>query len=147
MNRFESILKQKIEVGTEGALNSITPGLKLRAYERGRLKGELKFGKVYRFYDLASLTKILFTVPVTMRLVEQGKLKPSRPMIDYLPWFPSESVTVKDVLSHSAGLPWWAPFYSKLKWTNWACLSLASVGIPFAESENRPQGSSRLFRP
>jgi CubicO group peptidase (beta-lactamase class C family) len=114
MNRFESILKEKIELGTEGALNLITPGLKLRAYERGRLKGELKLGKVYKFYDLASLTKILFTVPVIMRLVEQGKLKPSRPMIEYLPWFPSESVTVKDVLSHSAGLPWWAPFYSKL---------------------------------
>jgi CubicO group peptidase (beta-lactamase class C family) len=114
MNRFESILKEKIELGTEGALNLITPGLKLRAYERGRLKGELKLGKVYKFYDLASLTKILFTVPVIMRLVEQGKIKPSRPMIDYLPWFPSKSVTVKDVLSHSGGLPWWTPFYSKL---------------------------------
>ncbi|MBK8202976.1 MAG: beta-lactamase family protein [Bdellovibrionales bacterium] len=147
MNRFETILKQKIEVGTEGDLNSITPGLRIRAYERGRLKGELRLGKVYRFYDLASLTKILFTVPVTMRLVEQGKLKPSRPMIDYLPWFPSESVTVKDVLSHSAGLPWWAPFYSKLNGPIGPVYRWRQLEAPFAESENRPQGSSRLFRP
>lgn len=115
MNTFERRLKSKIETWAEDDLKSITPSLQLRAYSQGRLKGELYLGKTYRFYDLASLTKIIFTLPLVMREVEKGNITTSNPMIDYLPWFPSRKTKLKDLLCHSAGLPWWAPFYSQLK--------------------------------
>lgn len=115
MNRFEKRLAQIIDERLEHHLDHVTPGIKLRAYRKGKLAGELSLGKTYRFYDLASLTKILFTVPVLMRLVEEKELNLNHPMRHYLDWYPSPRTQVKEVLSHFAGLPWWAPFYKKMR--------------------------------
>ena len=115
MNRFEKRLAQIIDDRLEHHLDYVTPGLKLRVYQGGRIKGELALGKTYRFYDLASLTKILFTVPIVMRLVEARELELTQPMRHYLPWFPHSRTQLKEVLTHFAGLPWWAPFYKRLR--------------------------------
>lgn len=113
MNRFEKRLAQIIDDRLEHHLDHVTPGLKLRAYRKGKLAGELSLGKTHRFYDLASLTKILFTVPVLMRLVEERELNLNLPLRHYLNWYPSKSTEVREVLCHFAGLPWWAPFIKK----------------------------------
>lgn len=119
MNQFEKKLQAHIKVKLEESfktdLNSITPGLKLRVYSKGRLKGSLSLGRTYRFYDLASLTKVIFTVPIVMRLSEKGIIRTDHPMAEYLPWFPSSRVKVSEILSHSGGLPWWSPFFSQLE--------------------------------
>jgi CubicO group peptidase (beta-lactamase class C family) len=65
-------------------------------------------------YDLASLTKVVATVPAVMLLVDQGKVQLDRPVHDYLPDFQGagkERVTVRMVLSHTSGLPAWRPFF------------------------------------
>jgi CubicO group peptidase (beta-lactamase class C family) len=65
-------------------------------------------------YDLASLTKVVATVPSVMLLVDQGKVQLDRPVHDYLPDFKGaskERVTVRMVLSHTSGLPAWRPFF------------------------------------
>jgi CubicO group peptidase (beta-lactamase class C family) len=115
LNAFEKRLARNFEAHLPAPLETITPGLQLRVYSRGRLKGGLEFGKTYRFYDLASLTKILFTVPNLMRLVEVGCLDLNQTVRHYLPWFAGPRTRVGEILSHSAGLPWWAPFYRRLK--------------------------------
>jgi CubicO group peptidase (beta-lactamase class C family) len=65
-------------------------------------------------YDLASLTKVVATVPAVMLLVDQGKVQLDRPVHDYLPDFQGagkERITVRMVLSHTSGLPAWRPFF------------------------------------
>jgi len=75
-------------------------------------------------YDLASLTKVIGTTSVIMALVRDGKLKLTDRVGMYLPEFIEGSidrdqrawrrqVSVEHLLTHSAGLPAWKPFYKK----------------------------------
>lgn len=73
-------------------------------------------------YDLASVTKVAGTTAVFMRLVALGKLNLADPVNKYLPEFAAaaptpeervlrERITVEQLLTHSAGLASWKPFY------------------------------------
>ena len=65
-------------------------------------------------YDLASLTKVLVTATMAMVLVDRGDLDLGRSVASLLPGFESrtwEDVRVWHLLTHSSGLPSWAPFY------------------------------------
>lgn len=67
-------------------------------------------------YDLASLTKILASLPLIMKAEEDEKLGLSSTVQDLLPSFKNTnkaSVTVKEMLSHYGKLPAWIPFYLK----------------------------------
>lgn len=71
------------------------------------------------WFDLASLTKVLLTVPAILRQVESGALDLADPISRPLPDFCQVSgradlrgLTITQLLTHSAGLPAWAPLYS-----------------------------------
>jgi CubicO group peptidase (beta-lactamase class C family) len=69
-------------------------------------------------FDLASLTKVTATTPLVMRLVERGRLGLDDPLAQYLQsWRGAdrESVTIRDLLSHSSGLPAYAPYYQTIR--------------------------------
>lgn len=55
------------------------------------------------YYDLASLTKALIGV-MSLKLAETGLLDLEAPVKTYLPAFTSEVVTVRHLLTHTAGL-------------------------------------------
>jgi CubicO group peptidase (beta-lactamase class C family) len=58
-------------------------------------------------FDLASLTKVLVTVPLLLKLIQAGKLDPNAPLLEALPevrGFPLETATVLQLVSHTAGL-------------------------------------------
>ena len=58
-------------------------------------------------YDAASLTKVLATAPAVSLLIEQGLVDPEKPLAQYLPAFAAhgkESITVRQVLTHTSGL-------------------------------------------
>jgi serine-type D-Ala-D-Ala carboxypeptidase len=69
-------------------------------------------------FDLASLTKVLSTTPLVMQQTERGALdlddRVSRHVAD---WRGDDraGVTLRDLLSHCSGLPWWRPFFRTLK--------------------------------
>lgn len=70
-------------------------------------------------YDLASLTKPLFTTLVTLKLVSQGRLSLETRLGELYPeeFFREKAyrgVTVRDLLAHSAGLPAWRPYFRDL---------------------------------
>ncbi len=121
--KFERLIEQKIWQAVDGNLSGVTPGLCLQVVHRGRLIADIKMGRTWRYYDLASLTKIIFTVPMFMQLAEAHNTgRRAEPRIDltasvqrYLPDWPHKSQTVREVLSHSAGLASWAPFYKKMR--------------------------------
>lgn len=55
-------------------------------------------------YDIASLTKVVCTVPVIFRLYEKNKLKLTDKVRNYLPEFKYDDVTIYDLLTHTSGL-------------------------------------------
>lgn len=58
-------------------------------------------------YDLASLTKVVATTPVAMKLHSQKKLPLDEPIKDFIPIFLGEEknkVTIRHLLTHSSGL-------------------------------------------
>jgi CubicO group peptidase (beta-lactamase class C family) len=65
-------------------------------------------------YDLASLTKPLITAMLCARRIEAGELTPDSSVSHYLPEFDrpdKQMITVRELLTHSSGLPAWRPLY------------------------------------
>ena len=82
-------------------------------YGLQRMDALLPMTTEHRF-DLASLTKVFATTFGIMFLVDQQKVDLDAPLFTYLPAFrgPSkDSVTVRHLLTHSAGLYPWKPLY------------------------------------
>ena len=65
-------------------------------------------------YDLASLTKPLVTGLLCARLVESGALTIDGPISNHLAEFnrpDKSSITIRQLLTHTSGLPAWRPLY------------------------------------
>lgn len=63
-------------------------------------------------YDLASLTKPLVTTLLCARFIERGTLKLDAPVSHFLPAFDTPDkrlITVRQLLTHTSGLPAWRP--------------------------------------
>lgn len=66
-------------------------------------------------YDIASLTKVISTTTLIMKLIEDGKLSLNSKVKDILPRFKHQNITVYDCLTHTSGLPADLKNASKLK--------------------------------
>ncbi|MGD8426461.1 MAG: serine hydrolase [Balneolaceae bacterium] len=65
-------------------------------------------------FDLASLTKVCATTFGIMKLVDMGKIHIDDPISNYLPGFSKgekAKITVRNLLTHTAGLYQWVPTY------------------------------------
>ena len=65
-------------------------------------------------YDLASLTKPLITALLSSLLMERGELALDNTVSNYLQEFENsyvQAITIRQLLTHSSGLPAWAPLY------------------------------------
>jgi CubicO group peptidase (beta-lactamase class C family) len=70
--------------------------------------------KTGTLFDLASVTKVMATTFGVMMLVDRGKIDVDAPVYRYLPDFRGphlDSITVRHLLTHSAGLVQWQPLY------------------------------------
>jgi CubicO group peptidase (beta-lactamase class C family) len=59
-------------------------------------------------FDAASLTKVIATTPAMMLLIERGQVKLDEPVKTYIPEFTGggkELVTVRELMTHTSGLP------------------------------------------
>lgn len=69
-------------------------------------------------YDLASLTKVIVTTPLVMRLHQTGRLDLDAPVRSYLPEFAGgakDRVAIADLLAHCGGLLWWTGLYRQAR--------------------------------
>jgi serine-type D-Ala-D-Ala carboxypeptidase len=67
-------------------------------------------------FDLASLTKVIATTSLVMRLAESGRLPVDAPVGDFIrAWRPADRdrVTIADLLEHASGLPAVLPLYEE----------------------------------
>jgi CubicO group peptidase (beta-lactamase class C family) len=66
-------------------------------------------------FDLASLTKVTATLPSVLQLIDAGKVRLDQPVGEVVPGFGCEGwkerVTIRRLLSHSAGFPAWQAVY------------------------------------
>lgn len=116
---------KKVDSIAQVAVDSMmTPGIQLLIARKGKVIYNKNFGKhTYEgkqkvsfddIYDVASLTKILATLPLVMEMEEQGLLSLNSPLSELLPEYKGSNkanITVKQMLSHYARLRPWEPFY------------------------------------
>ena len=121
MERIRDLLQQGVGEGT-------FPGAALLVAHRGQVSFFETVGfrsmiprrrpmEQETVFDLASLTKPLATTLVIMKLVEEGHIDLDRGLHEQLPnahLKDKGSITPRMLLSHSAGLADWKPFYLKL---------------------------------
>ena len=55
-------------------------------------------------FQLASLSKV-FTATAVMQLAEKGRIQLNDPLVKYLSAFPYPDITIRQILSHTSGLP------------------------------------------
>jgi len=117
LNRLDSIAQYAVD-------EKMTPGIQLLVARNGKVVYNKNFGKhTYRgqdnvkfedMYDVASLTKILATLPLLMELVEKNVVTLDTKLSKILPEFKNsnkKNITIKEMLSHYARLRPWIPFY------------------------------------
>jgi serine-type D-Ala-D-Ala carboxypeptidase len=111
MSQLEARFLEKLGDSWEEA----TPGFCVQAYLRGKKIVDIEVGETYPMYDWASLTKIVFTTSAFMFFHDQQIFRLGDSVSRWVPWFPEDHrATIKHLLTHSAGLTWWHPFYKTL---------------------------------
>jgi beta-N-acetylhexosaminidase len=90
-------------------------------------------------YDLASVTKVAATTVVSMELYEQKKIRLDIPVSSYLPEFRGElkdSITVRNLLTHSAGLKAWDKLWLHAKNKEEAIKYIMSLPLEYAPGDS-----------
>lgn len=137
------------------------PGAVLAVTRDGELVHERAFGyaRLYRYgepdpvrleepevmtpehlFDLASVTKVMTTTFGAMLLVDRGKLDLDAPVRRYLPEFSGprkDSVTVRHLLTHGAGLRQWQPLYYRASTPEEAVSAIADMPLRWGVGEGR----------
>lgn len=103
-----------------------TPGAQVLVARRGVVVYERSFGKpTYdartqvawdNLYDIASITKISATLPLVMKMYDEGRLELDDELGDHLPetvGTNKEHLKLIDILTHQSGLQAWIPFYTE----------------------------------
>ncbi len=106
--------------------SAMAPGAQLLIARKGKVIYHKAFGKhtydterkveLTDLYDVASLTKILASLPMIMKLEEAGKISLQSKLKDLLPELKGTNkanLTVLQILSHYGKLKPWIPFYIK----------------------------------
>jgi beta-N-acetylhexosaminidase len=102
----------------------MAPGFQVFVARNGKVVLDKSFGyhtndqklkvKNSDIYDVASLTKILASLPLIMKAEEEGRIRLTDSLGTLLPHFSDsnkDTVTVKEILSHFGRLKSWIPFY------------------------------------
>jgi beta-N-acetylhexosaminidase len=122
---MDSKILQGIDVIAQNAIHlKMTPGIQVLVARKGKVVYHKSYGyhtydslqvvKNSDLYDVASLTKILATLPNVMKLYDQDGFNLQTKLKDILPVFASsdkKNIEMKDLLTHQARLQPWVPFY------------------------------------
>ncbi|MFT4942521.1 MAG: beta-N-acetylhexosaminidase [Candidatus Paceibacteria bacterium] len=119
-------LKKIDSIVTNGLHKGMMPGAQVLVARKGKVIYNKNFGyhtpsklrKVTQtdVYDIASLTKIMATVPLVMQLVDQGVLSMNTTLSQLLPEYKGTdkaNITLRRMLTHTARLKAWIPYYLK----------------------------------
>ncbi len=119
-------LKKIDSLANIGLWGGMMPGAQILVARKGKVVYSKNFGyhtqdkenrvRSNDIYDVASLTKILATLPVVMSLVDRDIINMDTKLSEMLPEYANSNkanINLKDMLSHYARLRAWIPFYIK----------------------------------
>jgi beta-glucosidase-like glycosyl hydrolase/CubicO group peptidase (beta-lactamase class C family) len=122
----EKVLEIVDLMATQAISDSIAPGMQILVAKSGKVIYHKSFGYMryskqtpiqwFHRYDLASLTKILASVPLAMREYEQDSLFLLSPISELLEGYEKSNkanMNFQALFSHHAGIQPWLPFYKK----------------------------------
>jgi len=117
LNKIETIANKAID-------GKMTPGMQILVARKGKVIYQKSFGnKTYtendkiqnsNLYDVASITKIVSTLPNIIKQYDEGKLTLDTRIGEMLPQTigtNKDTIKIKTLLSHYARLQAWVPFY------------------------------------
>ena len=122
---INSLKLSLIDTIVNKAINdTIMPGAQVLVARNGKIIYQKSFGyKTYKkksairnsnVYDIASVTKIVATTPIVMKMVENKELDLDAPLKVYLPELDTTSkadITLRKMMAHYARLRPWLPLY------------------------------------
>ena len=110
----------------DGIRQKAFPGCQILIAQNGKVIEEQSYGyftydkdrpvKNDDLYDMASVTKILATVPSVMKMYEEKKINIDEKLVTYLPELKGtnkQDIVIREMLAHQAGLQAWIPFWMK----------------------------------
>lgn len=119
LKRIEAITREAVAIGA-------TPGSHVLVARKGKVVYELSTGSLtyetnapvteQTLYDLASVTKVSATLQAVMFMHEKGLIDINKKMSVYLPELKNSNkkdYTIKDILTHQAGLWPFLPFWAE----------------------------------
>ncbi|RYJ51236.1 beta-N-acetylglucosaminidase [Flavobacterium petrolei] len=117
LSKIDAIVQKAIE-------GKMTPGMQVLVARKGNVIFQKSYGyhtydnttKVSNsdLYDIASISKMISTLPNVMQLYDQNKVNLDTKLKKMVPLFSKtnkENISFKDLLTHYAGLQAWIPFY------------------------------------
>src|SRR6218665_3374474 len=108
--QLQDVLDEAVTLGIFPAAQAVVlhRGVQVFGGVAGPVTGETRF-------DLASVTKVLCTTAIFLRLWTQGKAGPETPVARFFPGSPvgDAGATVADLLYHRSGLPPFVPFFAE----------------------------------
>ncbi|MBC9795520.1 glycoside hydrolase family 3 N-terminal domain-containing protein [Sinomicrobium weinanense] len=117
-------LKKIDSIAKEAIKTLVMPGAQILVARKGKVIYNKSFGRhTYTgnrevnnddIYDVASLTKILATLPMIMKMNDEEKITMNSGLGDILPGLKGtnkEKISIKDVLLHYGRIKPWIPFY------------------------------------
>ncbi len=117
-------LKKIDTLAQNGVWAGYMPGAQILVARKGKVIYNKTFGyhtpdkkikvKESDIYDVASLTKILATLPMVMELADRDRINLETTLGEMIPAYKESnksSITLKRMMSHSARLKAWIPFY------------------------------------
>ena len=108
--QLQDVLDEAVTLGIFPAAQAVVlhRGVQVFGGVAGPVTGETRF-------DLASVTKVLCTTAIFLRLWTQGKVGPETPVARFFPGSPvgEAGAPVADLLYHRSGLPPYVPFFAE----------------------------------
>ncbi|MEC5165614.1 beta-glucosidase-like glycosyl hydrolase/CubicO group peptidase (beta-lactamase class C family) [Flavobacterium sp. PL11] len=117
LSKIDSIAQKAIDA-------KMTPGMQVLVARKGNVIFQKSYGHLIYdgekkvtnsdLYDVASLSKMISTLPNVMQLYDKHKIKLDTKLKKMVPIFrktDKASISFKDLLTHYAGLQAWIPFY------------------------------------
>ncbi|MDO5654613.1 MAG: glycoside hydrolase family 3 N-terminal domain-containing protein [Flavobacteriaceae bacterium] len=119
LNRIDELAEWAMEI-------KATPGMQILVARNGKVVYDKSFGyftydkkdKVAwnHLYDVASVTKIVSTMPLLMSRIEKNYFSLDEPLRHFIPraiFSDKNQVSLREILAHQAGFYPWIPFYKE----------------------------------
>lgn len=123
---IDSDFRKIDDIVAEGLNANAFPGCQVLVAHKGQVIFKKAYGtysytdnrpvEMNTIYDLASLTKVMATTLAIMKLYDMGKLDYTDTLSHYLAYLKGsdkESMRIDEIMTHTAGLSPWIPFYLK----------------------------------